>query len=80
MPHFNGTAGKAAHRLALEFSKKTGMTLADAVILALEDEVGRTKRSIDRKRINSLSAVNCAPCQYSIPALRNRSWVTGVRL
>lgn len=44
----------AAHRLAQKLSKKTGMTLTDAVILALEDEIGKTKRPIDRKRIDSL--------------------------
>ena len=45
----------AAHRLAVQLSKETGLTLSDAVIQALEEKVQRTKRPLDRKKIEALS-------------------------
>jgi antitoxin VapB len=46
----------AAHRLARQLSKYKGVTLTDAVIGALEDQLNATKKpkSIDRKKIDAL--------------------------
>jgi antitoxin VapB len=46
----------AAHRLARQLSKHKGVTLTDAVIGALEDQLNAAKKPkpIDRKKIDAL--------------------------
>ena len=44
----------AAHRLAAQISKRTGETLSDAVIGALEDKIRKTRRPIDRSKVDAL--------------------------
>jgi len=46
----------AAHRLAQQLSKHKGVTLTDAVIGALEDQLNAAKKPkpIDRKKIDAL--------------------------
>ena len=46
----------AAHRLAQQLSKQMGLTLTDTVIHALEDQVGKTGRPLDRKKIDAIRA------------------------
>jgi antitoxin VapB len=57
-----------AHRLAEQISKRTGGTLSDAVISALEDKVQQTGRPIDRMKVEAL----CAKIQ-SLPVLDPRT-------
>ena len=45
----------AAHRLALQLSKQIGVTITQAVIQALENQVRRPK-PIDRKKIDAICA------------------------
>ena len=45
----------AAHRLALQLSKQMGVTITQAVIQALENQVRRPK-PIDRKKIDAICA------------------------
>jgi antitoxin VapB len=46
----------AAHRLARQLSERKGVTLTDAVIGALEDQLNAAKnpKPIDRKKIDAL--------------------------
>ena len=44
-----------AHDLAEQLSKKTGLTLSDVVIQALEEKVRQTRRPLDRNKIEALS-------------------------
>jgi antitoxin VapB len=43
-----------AHRLAEQLSKRMGVTLTDAVIHALEDQVRRVQQPIDREKIDAI--------------------------
>jgi len=45
-----------AHRLAEQVSKRTGLTLSDAVIAALEGSLLKTDRPIDRRKVDALCA------------------------
>ena len=58
----------AAHRLAKQLSKGMGVTLTDAVIHALEEQVRRARQPIDREKIDSL----CARMQ-ALPVLDART-------
>jgi len=44
----------AAHRLAEQVSKRLGVTLSDAVIQALQEQVRKTGKPINRKRVDAL--------------------------
>ena len=57
-----------AHRLAEQLSRRMGVTLTDAVIHALEDQLRRTRRPLDRKRVEAV----CARIR-SLPVLDSRS-------
>jgi antitoxin VapB len=57
-----------AHRLAEQVSKQMGVTLSDAVISALEDKVRKTRRPIDRAKIDAIQAEAAA-----LPVLDSRS-------
>jgi antitoxin VapB len=46
----------AAHRLAQRLSERMGVTLTDAVIYALEDQMRRTKAPLNRKSVDAISA------------------------
>jgi antitoxin VapB len=46
----------AAHRLAQQLSKQMGLTLTDTVIHALEEQVRKTLRPLDRKKIDAICA------------------------
>lgn len=46
----------AAHRLAVQLSKQMGVTITDAVIRALENQVSQSKKPIDRKKIDAICA------------------------
>jgi antitoxin VapB len=46
----------AAHRLAEQVSARTGGTLSDAVISALEDKLRKTRRPLDRTKLDALCA------------------------
>lgn len=46
----------AAHRLAEAVSRRTGMTLSDAVICALEEKLSKTERPIDRAKVDAICA------------------------
>src|SRR6266852_3263314 len=46
----------AAHRLAQQLSKQMGLTLTDTVIHALEDQVRKTGRPLNRKKIDAIRA------------------------
>ena len=46
----------AAHNLAEQVSKQTGLTLSDAVISALQDKLKTTRRSINRVRVDAITA------------------------
>ena len=46
----------AAHRLARQLSKQMGVTLTDAVIHALEDQIRATKKPIDREKLDAIWA------------------------
>ena len=43
-----------AHRLATEVGARTGATLSDAVISALEDKLRKTPRPLDRAKVDAL--------------------------
>ncbi len=43
-----------AHRLAEQLSKRMGVTLTEAVIHALEQQVRQTERRLNRKRIDAV--------------------------
>jgi antitoxin VapB len=45
-----------AHRLARQLAKQMGVTLTDAVIHALENQIRAVKRPIDRKKIDAIRA------------------------
>jgi antitoxin VapB len=57
-----------AHRLAEQISKRTGGTLSDAVISALQDKVQQVGRPINRAKVEAL----CAKIQ-SLPVLDSRT-------
>ena len=57
-----------AHRLAQEVSKRMGVTLTDAVIHALEDQIKAQKKPIDPKKIDAI----CAKLA-SLPVLDSRT-------
>ena len=57
-----------AHRLAKQLSRRRGVTLTDAVIQALEDQIRKTSRPLDRKRIGQV----CAEIR-ALPVLDSRS-------
>ena len=57
-----------AHRLAEQLSKGMGVTLTDAVIQALEEQVRRVRKPIDREKIDAL----CARMQ-ALPVLDART-------
>ena len=51
-----------AHKLAERLSKRMGVTLTDAVIHALQEQVRRTPQPIDRARVESLcEKINALP-------------------
>lgn len=58
----------AAHRLAQQVSKQTGVTLTEAVIHALEDQIRTRKKPLDRKKIDAI----CARIA-SLPVLDSRT-------
>ena len=45
-----------AHSLAEQVSKRMGVTLSDAVIVALEERLQKTRRPIDRTKVDILCA------------------------
>jgi len=45
-----------AHTLAQQLAKQMGVTLADAVIHALEDQIRAVKKPIDREKIDAICA------------------------
>jgi antitoxin VapB len=57
-----------AHRLAEEISKRTGATLSDAVISALQDKVQQAGRAVNRAKVDAL----CAKIQ-ALPVLDSRT-------
>ncbi len=57
-----------AHRLAQEVSKRMGVTLTEAVIHALEDQIRAQKKPIDQKKIDAI----CAKLA-SLPVLDSRT-------
>ena len=46
----------SAHRLAEQISKRTGTTLSDAVIGALEERIQKTGRPLNRTKVDALCA------------------------
>jgi antitoxin VapB len=46
----------AAHRLAEQVGKRMGVTLSDAVIAALEDSLQKTRRPLNRTKVDDLCA------------------------
>ena len=46
----------AAHSLAVQLSRQMGVTITDAVIHALENQIGQAKKRIDRKKIDAVCA------------------------
>jgi antitoxin VapB len=46
----------AAHRLAVQVSKRMGVTLSDAVIAALEERLQKTGRPLNRAKVDDLCA------------------------
>jgi antitoxin VapB len=46
----------AAHRLAEQVGKRMGVTLSDAVIAALEDSLRKTRRPLNRAKVDDLCA------------------------
>jgi antitoxin VapB len=46
----------AAHRLAQRLSERMGVTLTDAVIYALEDQMRKTRAPLDRKSLDAICA------------------------
>jgi antitoxin VapB len=46
----------AAHRLAEQVGKRMGVTLSDAVIAALEDSLQKTRRPLNRAKVDDLCA------------------------
>ncbi len=46
----------AAHRLAEQVSKQMGVTLTEAVIRALEEQVRKAPRPVDWNRVNEILA------------------------
>ena len=46
----------AAHRLAEQVAKQMGVTLTEAVIRALENQVKQTPRPIDHEKLNAILA------------------------
>jgi antitoxin VapB len=57
-----------AHRLAQQLSKRMEVTLTDAVIYALEDQIKKVARPINRKKVDAI----CAKI-HSLPILDSRS-------
>jgi antitoxin VapB len=57
-----------AHRLAQQVSKQAGVTLTEAVIHALEDQLRTRKKPLDRKIIDAI----CAKIA-SLPVLDSRT-------
>ena len=45
-----------AHRLARQLAKQIGVTLTDAVIHALEDQIRARNKPIDRKKLDAICA------------------------
>jgi antitoxin VapB len=45
-----------AHRLAEQVGKRMGVTLSDAVIAALEDSLQKTRRPLNRTKVDDLCA------------------------
>jgi antitoxin VapB len=58
----------AAHRLAEQVSKRMGVTLTEAVIHALEDQIKTRKKPLDHKKIDAI----CAKLA-SLPVLDSRT-------
>jgi antitoxin VapB len=58
----------SAHRLAERLSRRMGVTLTDAVIRALEDQIRRVDQPVDREKIDEL----CAKMQ-ALPVLDTRN-------
>ena len=58
----------AAHRLAEQVSKRTGVTLSDAVIAALEDKLKGTRGQVNRTKVDAL----CAAIQ-DVPVIDGRT-------
>jgi len=58
----------AAHRLAERLSRRMGVTLTDAVIYALEDQIRAAKKPLNREKIDAI----CARIA-SLPVLDSRS-------
>ena len=58
----------AAHRLAEQVSKRLGVTLSDAVIQALQEQLRRTGKPLNRKKVDAL-------CDRigALPVLDNRT-------
>lgn len=46
----------AAHRLAQQLSEQMGVTLTEAVIHALEAQIEKPERSVDRKAVSAILA------------------------
>jgi antitoxin VapB len=46
----------AAHRLAEQVAKQMGVSLTEAVIRALEDQVRQAPKPIDRKKLDAILA------------------------
>jgi antitoxin VapB len=46
----------AAHELAEQLGKRMGVSLTDAVICALEDQVRKKKRTVNRKGVDAVCA------------------------
>ena len=44
-----------AHRLAEQISKRTGVTLTQAVIQALESEARKAQQPVDRRSVDAIS-------------------------
>lgn len=57
-----------AHRLAQQVSKRMGVTLTDAVIHALEDQIKARKKPIDNQKVDAI----CAKLA-SLPILDSRT-------
>ncbi len=58
----------AAHRLAQQVSKRMGVTLTEAVIRALEDQMKSQKKPLDQKKIDAICAKLAA-----LPVLDSRT-------
>jgi antitoxin VapB len=57
-----------AHRLAEQISKRTGETLSDVVISALQDKIQQDGRPVNRAKVDAL----CAKIQ-ALPVLDSRT-------